>query len=242
MADEASATDAWVGQKATMEHIGYKVIYDDTFSLGATPADFDADVLAMKHQGVKMLFIEQAPWLYAAPIIQALTLENFHPMVVLGASTYSPVLISKSGPVSATNGFYLEQNLPLYDGQDAAQIPADQTFLNWVKTTNPSWVANGDIDLFTLYGWLSAQLFTQALRNAGQNPSRGSILQALSKVTNFTGGNLTAPTNPSARTTSNCYLIGRIVNGQWVRQSDPPIKSATNGYRCNYQYYVPPSA
>ena len=34
-----------------------------------------------------------------------------------------------------------------------------------------------------LYGWLSADLFAQALKNAGSDPSRGSLLQALSKVT-----------------------------------------------------------
>ena len=51
-----------------------------------------------------------------------------------------------------------------------------------------------------MYGWLSAELFAQGLKNAGVNPTRGSLLKALGKITTFTGGNLTAPTDPAAKT------------------------------------------
>lgn len=245
VADEPAAVDAWQGQEATMKHLGYKIAYENTFSEASSYSTFVTDVLAMKSAGVKMLFIEQNPSLYAAPLIKALTTQNFHPMVVLGASTYSDTLIPTSGSAKATNGMYLEQDLPLYLGTDAKAIPAVTTFLHWVQVAKSqvsglksTWTP----DLFTMYGWLSAELFVQGLKNAGKNPSRGSLLQALGKVTTFTGGNLTAPTNPAAKTVSNCYLIGRIKNGKWVRQADPPVSSKTHGYRCTNQYYVPPGA
>jgi len=237
VADQPSATFAWQGQKATMQHMGYNIVYQTTFAITANYNTFVSDVVAMKNKGVKMLFIEQNPPLYAAPLIKALNAQNFHPMVILGASTYSTTLIPNSGGASAVNGMYLDQNLPLYLGTDAKAIPAVTTFNKWVKTATASWKP----DLFTLYGWLSAQLFVQGLKGAGKNPTRGSLLKALGKVTNFTGTNLTAPTNPAAKTVSNCYLVGRIKNGQWTRQADPPISSSTNGYRCTNQYYVPPN-
>ena len=159
----------------------------------ATYNTFVADVVAMKAAGVKMLFIEQNPTLYAAPLIKALNAEHFKPMVVLGASTYSNTLVTKSGGPTAVDGMYLEQNLALYLGTDSKVIPAVTTFLHWVQVADPGWKP----DLFTIYGWLSTELFVQALQNAGKNPSRGSLLQALSKMTSFTGGNLTAPTNPA---------------------------------------------
>ncbi len=90
----------------------------------------------------------------------------------------------------------------MYLGTDSKVIPAVTTFQHWVQVADPGWKP----DLFTMYGWLSGELFAQALQNAGQDPSRGSLLQALSKVTNFTGGNLTAPTDPAKKTISNCYL------------------------------------
>jgi branched-chain amino acid transport system substrate-binding protein len=236
VADEPAAVDAWEGQEATMKHLGYKIAYENTFSESATYDTFVADVVAMEHAGVKMLFIEQNPPLYAAPLIKALNAEHFKPMVVLGASTYSDTLITKSGGPSAVDGMYLEQNLSMYLGTDSKVIPAVTTFQHWVQVADPGWKP----DLFTMYGWLSGELFAQALQNAGQDPSRGSLLQALSKVTNFTGGNLTAPTNPAKKTISNCYLLGQIKDGQWTRLTDPPVDSSTHGYRCTDQYYVPP--
>jgi branched-chain amino acid transport system substrate-binding protein len=238
VAKNPSAEQAWSGQKVTMEHLGYQIVYETTFPEDVTYNDFVSDVEAMKAKGVKMLFIEQNPTLYASSLIKALNAETFHPMVILGASTYSSTLIPKSGSATATNGMYLEQDAALYLGTDAKAIPAVTTFLHWTKAATSS----ATTTLFTLYGWMSAQLFTQALKNAGKNPTRGSLLKALGKITTFTGTHMESPVNPAAKTVSNCYLIGRIKNGQWVRQTDPPVSSSTHGYRCNYQYYVPPNS
>jgi branched-chain amino acid transport system substrate-binding protein len=238
VAKNAAAIDAWTGQKATMEHLGYKVVYETEFPVTVTYNDFVSDVEAMKAKGVKMLFIEQNPTLYASSLIKALNAETFHPMVILGASTYSSTLIPKSGSATATNGMYLEQDAALYLGTDAKAIPAVTTFLNWTEAATSSAATT----LFTLYGWVSAQLFTQALKNAGKNPTRGSLLKALGKITTFTATHLEAPVNPAAKTVSNCYLIGRIKNGKWVRQTDPPVSSSTHGYRCTDEYYVPPNS
>ena len=62
------------------------------------------------------------------------------------------------------------------------------------------------------------------------------MLQALSKVTTFNAQNLIAPTNPAARTISNCYLLANIVNGNFQRLDDPSIQSSTNGFRCDYTF------
>lgn len=237
VADNPSAVDAWEGQEATMKHLGYKIVYETTFPESVTYNDFVSDVEAMKAKGVKMLFIEQNPTLYASSLIKALDNETFHPMVILGASTYSNTLIPKSGGAAATNGMWLEQDAALYVGTDAKAVPAVTTFLHWIKVATSSATS---LTLFDLYGWLSAQLFTQALKNAGKNPSRGSLLKALSKITSFTGTHIETPVNPAAKTVSNCYLIGRIKNGQWVRKTDPPVNGGNHGYRCTNQYYIPP--
>jgi ABC-type branched-subunit amino acid transport system substrate-binding protein len=235
VADEPSAEAQWTGEKAAMEHVGYKVVYDNTFPI--TQSDFTPNIIAMRNAGVKMLFIEQMPANYASAVIKALNQQNFHPTVVLGASTYSSTLVSSSGGASATNGDYLEQNASLYLGEDQASIPAVGTFLKWVNVADPGFKP----DLFTLYGWVSAELFSEALQNAGTNPSRGSLLQALSKVTSYSGNNLIAPTNPAQKTNSNCYLLAQIQGGQIQRLDDPPVTNSTHGYRCDYSYYAPAS-
>ncbi|HVX21409.1 MAG TPA: ABC transporter substrate-binding protein, partial [Acidimicrobiales bacterium] len=72
VADQPSATEAWQGQKAVMEHLGYDIVYQTVFKITANYNSFVSDVVAMKAKGVKMLFIEQNPPLYAVPLIKAL--------------------------------------------------------------------------------------------------------------------------------------------------------------------------
>lgn len=238
VADQPVAEQAWQGEEAAMKHLGYTVTYENTYPITAKYSTFVTDALAMKAKGVKMVFIEQNPPSYAAEVIRALNSQNLHPVVVLGASTYGSSLIPTSGGASAVQGMYLEQDVSLYLGTDAKAIPAVATFLHWVQVADPGWKT----DLFTLYGWTSAELFAEGLKNAGKDPSRGSLLQALGKITTFTATWLQAPTNPAKKTQSNCYLLARIENGQWVRLDDPPVSSKTHGYRCTNAYYLPPGA
>ena len=234
LADSPSASAAWAGEKYVAEKSGFTFVSEQTYT--TTQTDFNQQVLAMKNAGVKIIFMDQMPSNYTSSVYKALTQQNFHPQVLLGAATYSNTLASQSGGASVVDGSYLSQNLTLYLGQDSA-VPAVATFLKWVQHASPGFQP----DLFTAYGWLSADLFVQALRNAGSNPSRGSLLQALSKITSFNGNGFNAPSNPSAKTPPNCYLIATIVNGQFVRSSDdPPISGTTGGFRCDGSYIVKP--
>ena len=226
----------WAGEKYVMEKVGYNVVYDQTY--GETQFDFTPNVIAMKNAGVKVLFIDQMAEIYASALLKNLAQQNFHPQIVLGAATYSNALVQAAGGPEAVNGSYLDQNASLYLGGDQSTIPAVATFLHWVNVASPGFKP----DLFTMYGWVSASLFVQALKDAGTNPSRGSILTALSKITSFNGGHIVTTANPATRTVSNCYLLGHVVNGQFERLDDPPVNSSTNGYRCDYQYVTPPSS
>jgi len=230
-----SAQTDWDGEKYVMDKVGYKVIYKADY--GVTSTDFTANVIAMKHAGVKILFIDSMPETYASALLKNLVQQNFHPVVVLGPATYTPKLVPDAGGPAAVNGSYLDQSTTLYQGQDAASVPAVSTFLHWVDVASPGYKP----DLFTLYGWLSAQLFAQALQNAGSNPSRGSLLTQLGKITTFDGNHLIGPNNPAAKTVGNCYLIGQVANGDFQRLDDPPVSGSDHGFRCNYSYVTPPA-
>jgi ABC-type branched-subunit amino acid transport system substrate-binding protein len=236
VSDQASAQTDWVGEKYALEKVGYKVIYDP--SVPVTQTDYTPNVIAMKNAGVKILFLDQLPQNYASAMLKNLAQQDFHPQVILGAANYSNDLVTQAGGPSAVDGAQVDMNTSLFLGQDEAEIPAVGLFLKWVQHASPGF----KIDLFTLYGWLSAELFSQALKNAGSDPSRGSLLQALSKITSFSGNNIVAPNDPAAKTVGNCYLIAHIVNGGYERLDDPPVSSSTNGYRCDYQYITPPGS
>ncbi len=208
VADIQPAPTLFNGEKAAMDHLGYKLVYDQTFDV--TQQDFNQNVIAMRNAGVKILFIEQMPQNYAGAVIKALNQQNFHPVVVLGASTYSEALVRLVRGAANINGSYLEQNAALYLGEDAASLPAVNTFLTWIQKAQPGFKA----DLYSFYGWINAELFVQALRAAGPNPSRGSVLQALRNITSFSGGYLVGTSNPAKKVPTNCYIIAHIVNGQ----------------------------
>jgi hypothetical protein len=76
-----------------------------------------------------------------------------------------------------------------------------------------------------------------ALRNAGTDPSRGSLLAALRKITAFHSGNLIPVSNPAGKIPVDCYILGQVVNGTFQRLDDPPISGPTNGFRCDGTYY-----
>ena len=235
IADLPSAQTDWAGEKYVMDKVGYKIAYAANY--GVTQTDFTSNVIAMKNAGVKIIFVDSMAETYAAAMLKNLQQQNFHPVVVLGAATYTSKLITDAG-AAAVNGSYLNQSTTLYQGQDAASVPAVSTFLHWVNIASPGYKA----DLFTLYGWLSAQLFAQALQNAGSNPSRGSLLAALGKITSFDGQHLIGPNDPAAKTVGNCYLIGQVVNGDFQRLDDPPTNGSTHGFRCDYSYVTPPKS
>jgi len=232
--DLPSSLPGWLGERYALNKAGYKVIYQPTYGLSQT--DFTQNVIQMKDDGVKMLFVDQLPATYAASLIKSLQQQDYHPVVVLGATAYTDTLVADAGGPAGVDGDYLEQNQSLYLGGDKAAVPAVATFLHWVNVASPGFQP----DLFTLYGWLSAELFAQGLKNAGHNPSRGSLLRALRAITTFNGNGIVAPSDPVTKALSNCYLVGRVVNGQFQRVDDPPVSGPNHGYRCDYAYIKPP--
>lgn len=235
LADSPSASQTWAGEKYVAQKAGFTFVSEQTYA--TTQTDFNQQVIAMRNAGVKIIFMDQMPSNYASSVLKALQQQNYHPQVLLGAATYSNQLVAQSGGAANVNGAYLSQNLALYLGTDQTAVPVVGTFLHWVQVASPGFSP----DLFTAYGWLSANLFVQALKNAGSNPSRGSLLQALGKVTSFNGDGFNAPSDPATKTPPHCYLIATVTNGQFVRSPDnPPTTSSTNGFRCDGSYIVKP--
>jgi len=234
VADLPSTVLAWNNEKAAMVHEGYQVDYSP--ALPPTQTDFTAQVVAMHNAGIQIVFLEQMPQNYASAFIKDLNQQNFHPVVVLGSPAYSKVLVANSGGAAAIDGAFFEQQSAFYLGEDASAISAVTTFNTWVTRSAPGFQA----DLFTLEGWLNAELFVQALRNAGANPSRGSLLRTLHQITAFDSGNLIPVSNPAKKVPITCDVLGELKGGAFVRMDNPPIGSPTHGYRCDQPYYTAP--
>ena len=130
-----SGEATWAGEKYVLEKVGFKVIYDPTYTV--TTTDFTQNVIAMKNMGVKILFVDQMAETYASALLKALGQQDFHPVVILGAATYTDTLGAESGGAANVNGDYLQQDSSLYLGPDSTTIPAVATFLHWVNVASP---------------------------------------------------------------------------------------------------------
>jgi branched-chain amino acid transport system substrate-binding protein len=227
-----SALATWKKEKPVLQNAGYNITYFATVPV--TQTDFTQNVVAMHNAGVQLIFIDQLPQNYAGALLKALVQQNFHPKLVIGTAAYSNELVSSAGGSAAADGSNVEMPNALFLGGDEAAIPADVTFLKWVQQVSPGFKP----DYYTLAGWSNAQLFVQALKAAGKNPTRGSVQQQLRKITSFSASGLIAPSNPAAGLPSRCYLIAKIVNGQFVRSDDPPVNGPFRGYRCDGGYLV----
>jgi len=195
------------------ESQGFKIVYDAGFTPSQTT--FLPNVLTMKSDGVKLFFTTQMPDSYSATLAEEMQQQDFKPVVIQG-DAYSANLVKDGG--AAVNGMYLDVGYVLYLGTDA-NLPAAALFNKWMKIADPA----ANFELQSLFGWAAAQLFVQALRNAGTTPTRASLLEALDKITNFDASGLLTPGgNPAANVPGQCFVLAQVVNGQIVRVPPTP--------------------
>ena len=76
------------------------------------------------------------------------------------------------------------QPYALYLGQDAKTIPAVKLFVKWVKRVD----THATFAIESVYGWTSAELFADALKQAGEPAHASGLIAALNKVTLFNSG------------------------------------------------------
>ena len=230
VSDVASAKDQIAGQMAAAKSLGYKVAYIDY--INPLQSDFTTDVINMRSRGVNAVDLTGVDWQDAAIFVQNAATQNWHPgLIFSGGPVYADQFISHAGGPAVANGIMIGQVFPLYLGEDASQLPADKLFLQYTKKVSSSWVP----DLYTLFGWASANLFVQALQAAGPHPTRGAVIAQLKKITNFDANGMVSPTNPAAKKPTGCFVIATIKNGKFVRVM--PKK----GFDCNTSYYYAPS-
>ena len=235
VADQPSAEADWAGEKYVMEQVGYKVIYDPTFPM--TQTDFTQNVIAMKNAGVKMLFIDQMPEHYASALLKDLAQQNFHPMVILGAATYTNDLVRPPGGRRPSTGAYFDQNASLYLGGDAGRHPGG----GHLPPLGPSGLARVQarpvhpvrVDLGQ-----PVRPGPEERRHQSRAGARSSRPCPRSPRSTPATSSPPATRRPRRRRTATCSARSSTASAQ--RLDDPPMNSSTNGYRCDGEYISPP--
>jgi ABC-type branched-subunit amino acid transport system substrate-binding protein len=196
-----------------MKAAGWKIVYDH--GVGPFDTNFLPDIISMKSKGVKIFFSTELPDNYAATLAKQFQQQNFKAMNI-EAAAYSGQLLKLAG--SSANNMYIEQGEALYLGQDAKTVPAVALFDKWMKKVS----SDPNFEIESVFGWTSAELFAQALAQAGNPPTRAGLVRALNKVTLFDAGGLIPPTDPAAGLASGCFLLAQVQHGVIKRVAPTP--------------------
>ncbi len=196
-----------------MKAAGWKIVYDH--GVGPFDTNFLPDIISMKSKGVKLFFSTELPDNYTATLTKQFQQQSFKAIDV-EAAAYSAQLLKLAG--SSANNMYIEQSYALYLGQDAKTAPAVALFDKWMNKVS----SNPNFEIESVFGWTAAELFVQALAQAGNPPTRDGLLRALNKVTLFDAGGLIPPSDPAAGVPSGCFLLAQVQHGVIKRVSPTP--------------------
>ncbi|HWC39859.1 MAG TPA: ABC transporter substrate-binding protein [Acidimicrobiales bacterium] len=219
-----SSIASWNNEKGAMQQVGgYHVAYER--DIPPLDTDFTSDVVRMRNAGVQMVLLDNVDVTRAADFLNNAQQQGWHPQLFeSGGVAYDAKFFKLTNP-GAGQGLLDDQTQALYLGQDAKTTPEVALFNKWMSSTNPGFAP----DIFTVYGWTSARLFTQALQAAGQNPTRDSVLAALRNIHSFNSNGLIATGDPAGKTAPTCWVLIKVNNNQYQRV--PP--SPASGFTCN---------
>ena len=232
VANVPSATSSWANEKAAMQSMGYRVTYERTYN--PLDTDFTADVVRMRSSGVQALFLDEGDVKTVARVLNAANQQGWKPQLVApGATMYDGSFFKLVNP-GAAEGAFGDQLASMYLGQDRSVVPEVNLFLTWLNKTHPGFQP----DVFALFGWTSARLFTQALQQAGPNPTRQNVLAALRSIHSFDSNGIIPAADPAGKHAPQCWLNMQVKNGKFVRTSPSP----PSGFICNPGgYFVNPA-
>jgi ABC-type branched-subunit amino acid transport system substrate-binding protein len=215
----SATTTVEQSEEAAMKAVGFTIVYDH--GIGPFDTNFLPDIIHMKNAGVKMFISYELPDNLAATLVKQMQQQSFKPVNVEGA-VYSTQFLSLAG--GAANNMLIEQTYALYLGQDAKTIPAVKLFVKWVKKVDPK----SPLAITAVYGWTSAELFVDALKHAGNPPTRAGLIAALNNINAFNTGGLIPPSDPGLNIPSDCFLVGQVQKNQIVRAAPTPA----TGFDC----------
>jgi ABC-type branched-subunit amino acid transport system substrate-binding protein len=225
-ASVGGGAETWAHCKAAISSTGGEVVYDRAFQ--ATETDFTTDIIQMRQRGVQMIYMPATNAATAANVLKAAKSQGVTWPIVFGGPAYDKVFLDMAG--SQAEGVWEDQQYALFfNAEDAKNIPAVAEYQKWMKLTG----GGNKMDLFSAYGWSSAALFVQALKAAGPQAKRATLLAELKKVHKFDAGGILAEADPAGKHAARCWLFSQVKNGQWVRV-DTPAKA----FRCDGGYFL----
>jgi len=204
--DVATGRNQTESYKVDFENAGIPVVA--TYPVAPTATNFNTQANDMKQKGIDFI-ITVAEVNAMANLAKAFESVDYFPKVPFyGAQVYGKKFLQLAGPAAEGTTVGLIFAIPEEGGN-----PATAALSTWYSRTAPG----ADLDFFSLAAWVAADLFVNALKAAGPDPTQAKIVAELSKVTSFTGGGLVGNINPAQKKSTPCYNVVGVRGGKWVK-------------------------
>jgi ABC-type branched-subunit amino acid transport system substrate-binding protein len=155
-----------------------------------------------------------------ARIMKAAAQQGWKPLFVTVQAGYDPVLLQLAG--DAANGAVVISFNAMFLGEDAAAVPEIRLMQQWAHKVRPGY----NYDLYTAVAWAHARMFFKALASAGVNPTRGSLMAELQKITTWDSFGMFPEVGPATKRPTTCYLMITVDAGNFRRLAP------AHGFQC----------
>lgn len=206
--DVATGVNQSNNYKIDFERAGIPVVA--TYPVAPTATNFRSQANDMKEKGIDFV-ITVAEVNAMANLARAFGEVDYFPKVPFyGAQVYGQKFLQLAGPNAEGTRVGLIFAIP----EEAASVPGMAAFTTWYGRTAPG----ADADFFALLGWVAADMFVTALRQAGPDPSQAKILEQMRTFTEYTGNGIVAPINPAQKKFVSCFHIIKVEGGRWGKE------------------------
>lgn len=209
------------------QQVGFDFIYHQSANVNET--NWGPLVVAMKNQGVKYLTLTSS-FEEIVPLQKEMAAQNYKPDVIeLETNFYNYKYPEQAGDVA--NGTFTR--LTAWPFEEADANPAMKKYLELLTKTVP----DAKPELLGVQAFSAGLLFATAMKKAGANPTRETLLQQLQLIHEWNGGGLHGTSDPGGMKSSTCFIIMKVDNGKFVREyplpdKDAEVYKAGNGMAC----------
>lgn len=205
------------------EELGWEKAYEAQYN-AVGEASWTPFAQAMQSDGVKGLIYTGEPE-NLAKLLQATADIGYElDWTLASANTIDQRFIEVGGGAVANTYVYTAVVPPFL----ADENPATQQYLDLFEQYLPDGKAEATLGYNSFSAWL---LFATAVKECGSEVTRRCVFEEAQGITEWTGGGLHAPSNPSASETPRCGLVVEATSDGFVV---PDGFEATDGlYRCD---------
>jgi ABC-type branched-subunit amino acid transport system substrate-binding protein len=203
--DAAVAANQRPKYEADFAEAGIPVVAN--YAVAVTATNFRSQAADIKQKHIDLV-ITIAELNAIANLAKAFQDVGYFPKVPFyGAQVYGKKYVQLAGSAAENTISGLIFATPEQTGNAGVQA-----FNTWYGKTNPG----ADVDFFALVGWVSAEMFVKALRQAGPDPNREKVLEQLRTFTNYSS-DMVAPINPAGKRPSACFNVMQVKGGKWTK-------------------------